>query len=239
MKFTFRNLNYAILLIGAFLLFASSNKKSDDNPGGETSSGTVKDIDGNVYHTVTIGKQVWMIENLKTTKYRDGSTIPNVTDDDTWGSLRTGAYCITKYGKLYNWDAVNDSRNIAPTGWHVPTMDEWYTLTDYVYANYGTFGSKALASKTDWASSTNDNAGAVGNDLTKNNKTGFTALPAGYRGPYGSFYEIGYYGYWWSSAEGDTNDAGYRYLLYNGSYVGRDFSYYSKKDGFSVRCVKD
>ncbi|HEY5591011.1 MAG TPA: fibrobacter succinogenes major paralogous domain-containing protein [Paludibacter sp.] len=196
-----------------------------------------------MYHTVIIGTQVWMVENLKTTKYRDGSAIPNVTDDDTWGSLRTGAYCNfgnddaiggTKYGKLYNWDAVNDSRNIAPTGWHVPTMDEWYTLTDYLYANYGTFGSKALASKTDWASSTNANAGAVGNDLTKNNTTGFTALPGGYRNHYGTYNDSGYYGYWWSSSDG-----GYRYLLYYGSYVGKDFSYYGKVYGYSVRCVKD
>jgi uncharacterized protein (TIGR02145 family) len=214
---------------------------------------TVTDIDGNVYPTVTIGSQVWMAENLRTTKYRDGSPIPNVTDDIVWGQINPGgnlygAYCNysndvaygTKYGKLYNWSAVNDSRKIAPTGWHVPTDAEWTLLTNYLSAKPDNSGSvaKALASYTEWAPY--NESGAVGNDLTKNNTTGFTALPAGYREyiKYNeSFSQIGYSGFWWSSSEYDSINAWIRALDYLRSYVYR-YSY-TKKAGFSVRCVRD
>ena len=224
---------------------ASSCKKSDDNQGGETSNGTVKDIDGNVYPTVTIGTQVWMAENLKTTKYRDGSQIPNVTVNNLWDILITGAYCNynndaalgTKYGKLYNWYAMHDCRNIAPVGWHVASDADWTTLENYVSANLGNSGSeaKALASKTDWASSKGE--GAIGNDLTKNNSSGFTALPGGGRYYNGSFYYISEFGYWWSSIEGDTDYVGHRALVYNDFFMS---SYYEdKSSGYSVRCVRD
>jgi uncharacterized protein (TIGR02145 family) len=245
MKRNSQNWIKSLLVIGAFLKLAGSCKKSDDSPGGGTISGTVKDIDGNVYHSVTIGTQVWMVENLKTTKYRDGSPIPNVTDATAWSNLKTGAYCnynndVTtgaKYGKLYNWYAVADSRNIAPTGWHVASDAEWITLENYVAANLGTSGSvtKALASKTDWSSSTS--AGAVGNYLTKNNSSGFTALPGGLRYSNGTFFDVGYGGYWWSSTEFNTDNAWYRSLDYGGSYMLR--SYHYESCGFSVRCVRD
>lgn len=232
----------SFLMMGVLVMLANSCKKDDNN---NTPDNTVKDIDGNVYQTVTIGAQVWMVENLKTTKYRNGDPIPNVTDDTEWRNLTTGAQCNynndaaigNKYGKLYNWYAVSDGRNIAPTGWHVPSDDEWKTLENYVAANLGTSGSvaKALASKTDWAISTD--AGAVGNDLTKNNTSGFSALPGGDRHVYGSFYYVGDYGYWWTSSEYDYANAWSCYLDYGGPEVGRS-SYY-KWDGFSVRCVRD
>jgi uncharacterized protein (TIGR02145 family) len=103
-----------------------------------SSSGTVTDIDGNVYQTVTLGGQVWMAENLKVTRYRNGDPIPCVNDASAWSGLSTGAYChynndfnnAAIYGRLYNWYAVSDSRNIAPGGWHVPTDTEWQTLVD-------------------------------------------------------------------------------------------------------------
>lgn len=233
-------------------MLTTSCKKGDDN-NDSSSSGTVKDIDGNVYHTVTIGTQVWMVENLKTTKYRNGSPIPNVTDNDQWGSLSTGAYCDynndaaigVKYGKLYNWYAVNDIRNIAPTDWHVPTATEWTILEDYVAANLGTSGSvpKALASKTDWASSSS--AGAIGNDLTKNNSSGFTALPGGGRFDSGNFRQsgiylfIGVYGSWWSSTTLNTPnvlDAWERGLDYDYGVV---YDHAAKIEGYSVRCLRD
>ena len=126
---------YSLAIMGMFLLLISGCKKGVNK--NNLPANAVKDIDGNVYHTVTIGTQVWMVENLKVTKYRDGTPIPNKTDATEWGSLTTGAYCdydntvsnSTIYGKLYNWYAVNDWRNIAPTGWHVPTDAEWTTLT--------------------------------------------------------------------------------------------------------------
>jgi len=222
-------------------MLSSSCKKGDDNPD----DGTVKDFDGNVYHTVTIGTQVWMVENLKNTKYRDGSPIPNVTDDTDWGNLTTGAYSNynnnatigNKYGKLYNWYAVNDSRNITPTGWHVPTDAEWTTLENYVSANLGTSGSmgKALTAKTDWTSS--NYPGAIGNDLTKNNSSGFTALPGGTRYSSGVFNLIGGSCPWWSSSEDGTDYALGRDVDYFLSVVGK--TYADKNCGLSVRCVRD
>jgi uncharacterized protein (TIGR02145 family) len=207
---------------------------------------TVTDIDGNLYHTVTIGTQTWMVENLKTTKYRNGDHIPNITDATEWSTLSTGAYCdydnkpdnSATYGKLYNWYAVDDSRKIAPAGWHVPSDKEWTTLESYVTANPGTSGSvaKALTSTTNWASSTEEFA--IGNDLTKNNSTGFTALPGGYRyygnGTYGN---VGSLGRWWSSSEYETDLAWIKGTDYDRSYFARN--YYNKQWGFSVRCLKD
>ncbi len=213
---------------------------------------TVTDIDGNVYHTVTIGTQTWMVENLKTTKYSNGNggTIPNVTSD--WPFLSTGAYCNynndpangEKYGRLYNWYAVNDSRKLAPVGWHIATDAEWTTLINYLIANgYNYDGTtndnrvaKSLAANTDWTSFTGP--GAIGNDLTKNNISGFTALPGGYRfckeyNYTAPFDFIGFSGYWWSSS---TDGLG-RYLDYNSSYAFRNN--FDKRCGFYVRCVKD
>lgn len=193
---------------------------------------TVTDIDGNVYHTVTIGTQTWMVENLKVTKYRNGSTIPNVTDNTAWSNLTTGACCdynniasnsIT-YGKLYNWYAVNDSNNIAPTGWHVPTDAEWTILTTYLGGETVAGGKLKEAGKTHWDIST---------DAT--NESGFTALPGGYRiNSNGAFLFIRSAGYWWSSGI----DPVIRHLNYDYSYVDK-FNSYNKQVGYSVRCVKD
>jgi len=219
-----------------------------------SANATVTDIDGNVYHTVTIGTQTWMVENLKTTKYSDGNggTIPNVTDASSWYSSFTGAYCNynndeangLKYGRLYNSYAVNDSRKLAPSGWHVATDAEWTKLINYLITNgYNYDGTvndnrvaKSLASTTEWA--TIPGPGAIGNDLAKNNTSGFTALPGGYRtGTYNPKYDyIGLRVYWWSS------DGSYplycRHLEYNSSYVFRDDTY-TAHCGFYVRCVKD
>ena len=131
-------LSIAVLL----LAFATACDKTDD-PGGDTpSAGTVKDADGNKYNTVKIGNQVWMVENLKTTKYNDGTEILNVTSDTQWANLTTGAYCnydnlesnAEIYGRLYNWYAVNTGK-LAPAGWHVPTDDDWIILENYLIAN--------------------------------------------------------------------------------------------------------
>ena len=206
---------------------------------------TVTDKDGNVYQTVTIGTQTWMVENLKTTKYRDGSSIANVTDGTLWAGLTAGAWCDyensaangTKYGHLYNWYAVADTRNIAPVGWHVATDAEWTTLTNYVAANLGTSlnVAKALAATTDWT--TYSTAGTVGNNLALNNATGFSALPGGCRYGDGTFYYVGYLGLWWSSSELDATNAWLRDMGYSNSGVFRYDT--SKVSGFSVRCIRD
>lgn len=203
----------------------------------------VTDIDGNVYHTVTIGVQTWLVENLKTTHYNDGTLIPNVTDNTEWRALTTGAWCDynndtandTKYGKLY-WYAVNTGK-LAPTGWHIPTDAEWTTLENYVSANLGSSGSvtKALAAKTGWAACTD--VGTTGNDLTKNNSTGFTALPGGDRtSGDGNFNGFTIVGHWWSSTSNFSGVRG-RWLSQCSSLLFNSGD--EKKGGLSVRCVKN
>lgn len=216
-------------------------------------SQTVTDTDGNVYNTIGIGTQLWMKENLKTTKYRDGSSIPNVTVNNTWGSLTTGAYCdysnlpsnANTWGRLYNWYAVSDTRELCPTGWHVPSDYDWSILENYLLVNGFNYDStttggfkiaKALASTTQWLASTV--VGASGNTdyPTKRNITQFTALPGGFRyGTNGTFGEMGSSGYWWASTTATMADA--RRIQYNNSFFTHPFGDWDV--GFSVRCICD
>jgi len=209
-----------------------------------TATDAVVDIDGNIYTTVTIGTQVWMASNLKTTKYNDGTTIPNVKDNGTWGSATTGAWCdygdnssnSTTYGKLYNWYAVdnneatkvasNGGKNICPAGWHVPTDADWTTLTDYL-GGFSVAGDKLKETGTShWISNT-----------AATNSSGFTALPGGYRKYDGwGFESLGTEGRWWSTSL-DLDDATLLYMSSYGSSVGMFFC--DRKFGFSVRCIKD
>jgi uncharacterized protein (TIGR02145 family) len=172
-----------------------------------------------------------MVENLRTTKYSDGTIIPNVTDDTEWSNLSTGAWCHydndssqyePMYGKLYNWYAVSDSRNVCPTGWHVPTDAEWDLLTDYLAANghSGTEGT-ALKSTSGW------NSGGNGTD-----DYGWLGLPGGFRNNAGGFDRIGSYGFWWGANFGWTRNLD----SFNDS-VSRFGS--AKTYGFSVRCLRD
>jgi uncharacterized protein (TIGR02145 family) len=195
---------------------------------------SVVDIDGNVYHTVTIGTQVWMVENLKTTKYNDGTAIPLVTDPTAWSNLTTPGYCWynndvatykNPYGALYNWYTVKTSK-LAPVGWHVPTDAEWSVLTTFLGGLSGAGGKLKEAGTTHWNA---PNSGAT-------NETGFSALADGYRNMYGSFIQVGNYGYWWSSTASDASNSWYRTMYYNTVDVSRDpnFTYL----GFGVRCVK-
>jgi len=191
-----------------------------------------------------------MVENLKTTKYNDGTAIPFVTANTAWAALLTPAYCWNNndvntnkvtYGALYNWYAVNTTK-LAPIGWHVPTYAEWTTLTNYVAANLGTSLNeyKALAATTNWSSSTT--TGNVGCDLILNNSTGFSALPGGFRFyDNGTFYNVGYNGYWWSTTEINTSSARFWYMSYDNSYqlYPQPYNDKSKSHGFSVRCVRD
>lgn len=205
---------------------------------------TIKDIDGNTYHSIKIGTQTWMVENLKTTKFRTGESLSNITDNTAWNAATFAAWCDynndaangVKYGKLYNWYAVNDSRNIAPAGWHVASYDEWTTLKNFVTANLGfsTNTAKALASATDWIVC--DISGSVGNDLTKNNSTGFSALPGGYRYVNSGFSFLGSWGFWWSSLSGGEQAQSIHIVYYN---TGLYFEGNSMSCGMSVRCVKD
>ena len=215
------------------------------NEQSVTMSNTVSDNDGNSYHIVNIGTQTWMVENLRTTKYRDNSSIPNVTDNASWVALNTGAWCYynndvannIKYGKLYNWYTVTDSRNIAPIGWHVATDADWSTLATYVSANFGNSinVAKGLAATSDWSYNYGNNS--IGSNLLINNYSGFNALPGGSRDWYDSFTLISSYGYWWSSSFSPTNEAS-SMILYTGEVAVR-MNNISKQNGLSVRCIKD
>lgn len=193
----------------------------------------ISDIDGNTYNTVTIGSQVWMGENLKTTKYNNGDAIPNITVDGAWIGLSTGAYCDNSntpsisltYGRLYNYYAVVDSRNLCPFAWRVPTDDDWTILTNSLGGD-GVAGEKLKEAGTShW--NTPNNA---------TNESGFTALPGGLRQQNdGSFYIVGVEGFWWSSTAYLTG-AWYREMNPSDIDVGRSAS--SKELGLSVRCIQ-
>lgn len=199
-------------------------------------SATLTDIDGNVYNTVTIGDQIWMAENLKVTRYRNGDPIALVTGSTAWAGLSTGAYCWYNndaaangrtYGALYNWFAVNDSRNIAPPGWHVPTEAEREILDKYLGGASVAGGKLKEAGTAHWAE---PNTGAT-------NESGFTGLPAGYRVSSGGFTNLHLFTYFWSSTERDAGTAWRRPLKYNSTVV--DPWYSDKRTGFSIRLIKD
>ena len=226
--------NFQAILILLPVLFLSSCTKKEEQEE-HTVSGTVSDIDGNVYATVKIGNQVWMAANLKTTRYRNGDTIPRVTDDATWAWLTNGAYCDYEhdpvnsetYGRLYNWHAVNTGI-LAPVGWHVPSDAEWAVLENFLGEESKAGGKLKEAGTVHWYSP----------NVEATNSTGFTALPGGSRYSTGSFYSIGYTGYWWSSTGGtDPAYAWHRYLDFNSGFVLR--SEYYKVEGLSVRCIQD
>jgi uncharacterized protein (TIGR02145 family) len=210
-------------------------------------AGQFTDIDGNIYDTIAIGTQVWMKQNLKVSKYRNGDPIPTNLSNSAWSGTTSGAYAIYNnavlndsiYGKLYNWYAVADPRGLCPTGWHVPSDAEWQTLETSLgmpaseLNNTGGRGSaqnvggKMKAVSSLWLA---PNTGAT-------NSSGFTGLPGGYRASDGTFNSIGNYGFWWSSTQNSTSFAWNRYLYHFGALVGRGNP--TESYGFSVRCVRD
>ncbi len=197
--------------------------------------GTMSDNDGNTYKTIVIGTQTWMAENLKTTKYRNGNAIPTNLDNTSWQNTTTGAYAIfynnaannTNYGKLYNWYAVADSRNLCPVGWHVPTDAEWATLENFL-GGYSVAGGKLKSTSTLWTAPTNFGA---------TNESGFSGLAGDRRYNNGTYAALGYFGYWWTSTESEAAAAWFRALNYYDGVSDRSDTY--KQFGFSVRCLKD
>ena len=205
--------------------------------------GAVKDADGNAYNTLTIGKQTWMLENLRTTKYNDGTPIKNIKDGLEWVAAEEGAYVTTnntsdkafieKEGLLYNWYAVETGK-LCPKGWYVPTEEEWNMLIAYASKLNGNV-AKSIASKNGWIVNKAENA--VGNDLSKNNASGFNAVATGYRKlPNGDFSLNGKITVFWSETERSSMNAA-SYILSNAGSTF-DSRSNSKKSGFSVRCVK-
>jgi uncharacterized protein (TIGR02145 family) len=197
--------------------------------------GLVYDQDGNEYHTITLGTQVWMVENLRTTHYRNGDPIPNLTDNTSWADTPDGAYCDYNndpansaiYGRLYNKFAALDSRHIAPSGWHVPSENEWFTLLSYAGGIYIAGGRLKEAGFDHWVS---PNTGG-------DNGTGFTALGAGVRGPLGVYSGLQHRTNYWAS------NPWYFFLILH--YDSQDYSFasgscdYCFRYGVSVRCIMD
>jgi len=176
-----------------------------------------------------------MIDNLKTTKYNDGTLITLVTDSIAWSTLVTGGCCWygnnssngDPYGALYNWYAVNTGK-LAPTGWHVPTDSDWTSLTTFLGGESVAGDSLKEAGTAHWLP---PNTGAT-------NSTGFNALPGGNRRDNGAFYVIGYSGFWWSSTASNATHAWTRSMYCNGANVYRT-NFNENTYGFSVRCVKN
>lgn len=246
-----KHLIHLLFIAGLIFTTVTACNKSEDTIGDFPSAGTLKDADGNKYNTVKIGNQVWTVENLKTTKYNDGTQMTNVTDDTQWQSIKTGAYCnydnlesnAATYGRLYNWYAVNSDK-LAPDGWHIPTDDDWNILRDYLIANgYNYDGTKdedkiakSLCSKSNWELSSK--VGTPGSIPEDNNSTGFSALPGGCRKSVGTFSYIGANGFWWCSNEVNSSDAWFM-TIFNDFEDIDIFGDYNKGYGLSIRLVKD
>ncbi len=232
--------HFLILLLTLLYLSCSDDPTSSE----EIETGTVTDIDGNVYQAIRIGNQWWMAENLKVVHYLSGEAIVNVTEDTIWNNLTTSAYCnynnsidtAAIYGRLYNWYAVVDSRRIAPSGWHVATDEEWQTLVDYLGGENVAGGKLKTTGTVEEGSGLWHNPDFEHPEAT--NESGFSALPSGIRGYTGStFTFLGYSALFWSSTEYGSDLAWLRALNYGHSKVYRHS--YSKQQGYSVRCVKD
>ena len=243
-----------------------NNNGNTENPGGGGSGSgdhvipnAVSDIDGNSYDAVQIGNQVWMAENLRTTRYADGTTIPLGTSTSTITSYRynpnNNANNVPTYGYLYNWLAVmhgesssesNPSgvQGICPNGWHVPSDAEWTQLTNYMmtqpaYMASGNADHLAKALAATWGWNITSYTDAPSDNPSTNNATGFSALPAGFYGAYCGNYDYGAFGYgafFWSATEYDDGYVAYARRLY---YADVYRSGYSEDYGFSVRCVRD
>jgi uncharacterized protein (TIGR02145 family) len=196
---------------------------------------TVSDIEGNDYKTITIGTQTWMAENLGTKKYNDGIAIPLVKDESAWAGLSTPGFCWYEneeeafkvlYGALYNWYAINTGK-LCPTGWHAASDAEWNVLTAYLGGESIAGGKMKETGIEYWVE---PNIGAT-------NERGFSALPGGFRFHDGKFYDFGFSAYWWASGELSASRARFRYISSEDSAIFRFDNF--KKNGFSVRCVKD
>jgi len=225
-----------LLLFPGIQFLQSGCKKNDDTLVLNAVPDSVTDIDGNIYHTVKIGTQAWLAENLRTAHYRNGEAIPNVTVPSQWGMISYGAWSsynndeanAKRYGRLYNWFAVADSRNLCPVGWHIPSGEEWAALMDFLEGELAAGGKLKEQGIDHWLP---PNTGAT-------NSSGFTAIPAGYRNDQGVFANVMVSAIFWSSAQQDATHAWYHYLYYNYEGMYKD-CYHDKTHGFSIRCIMD
>jgi len=226
-----KSIALALATIG-LLLTVSCKKKSDPIPTPVDTA--IKDASGNVYHEVTIGKQVWLKEDLKTTKYNNGDVIPN-EKTTAWSTLTSGAYCIynnlesnlTDYGYLYNSFVATDARGVAPKGYHVATQADWETL---MAATGGTIGAGSRLKEAGFLHWNTTNTAAT-------NSVGFSAFGGGLRQPSlpAKYINQGDYGYWWTS----TPTVLFLMKAENSSLSIATFTIFAENYGLSIRCVKD
>lgn len=223
-----------------------------DDPDPPPPSTTVTDVDGNVYHTIKIGNQTWAVEDLRTTKYNDSSSIQYISDNVSWSATPSAAYCsyknetndenIKTFGLLYNWYAVNTGK-LAPKGWHVPSMADWNTLVTYLSKNGYNWDSsktdnkcaKSAASRSYWKTSAT--TGTVGNDPSTNNRSGFSALPVGTRYGDGVFGNRGLMAHWWSSTAVSSSYGKSVFITFERDCILEHTI--EKHKGFAVRILKN
>lgn len=209
----------------------ASNKASDTNTNNTT---TIKDTT----NKVTIGEQIWMVENLNVEKFRNGDSIPEAKTEEEWkkaGVEKSPAWSYYEnnpdhgksFGKLYNWYAVNDPRGLAPEGWRIPSDDDWSILSDFLGGE--SIAGKKMKSNDFWTESEGEEG---------SNESGFLGLPGGSRNTFAMFNNMGDYAYWWSSTENGPSNAWYRFLDSSNGYIGRS-GFGTKENGNSVRCLKD
>ena len=236
---------YMLMEIDTSAGIAQYNLATIDNITFDFDSvGLLEDIDGNIYKTINIGDQWWMAENLKVTHYRNGDAIIHASTNAYWESVGAGAYCrynnvdsnITKYGLMYNGYAVDDSRNVAPAGWHVPTDDDWKQLEMYLGM------SSSEADDTGWRGTDEGSklkaTSGWNEDGNGTDESGFSALPGGQRFYNGTYQFEGIMGFFWTSTEVVSNDWNWsRYMDRNHSDIYR--ATYTKRYGYSIRLVRD
>ena len=239
-------------ILGVSLMFLTSCSKDEslsiqDNTQDidtidNSNTNLIKDVEGNIYTTVKIGNQIWMGENLRTKKYNDGTNIPLVTEMLAWHDLSTGAFSyyendtanLLEYGGLYNWYAI-ETNKLCPIGWHVPTIEEWRVLEDFLTLNG--YDGNALKDVSGWS-----DTGAVSGNGTDD--FGFKGVPGGHRWNYGNYKYSGSFSHWWSSTELPKEEEYYQnhaWQCYLSNYRS-DLTLERmgiKRNGYSVRCIKD
>jgi uncharacterized protein (TIGR02145 family) len=225
-----------ILLASVFFTVIACKKEENTNTpaSATTNSETVKDVDGNSYKTVKIGNQTWMAENLRVSKYNDGTSIPVVTDKKAWEALKTPAMSEydnsssngATYGKMYNFYTVSTNK-VCPTGWHVPSDQEWLTMINFLGGDSIAGNKMKAIDNTLWTNLSSNST----------NSSGFSGLPGGNRWADGVFDGLTRHTTWQTSTEADSTSSFGRYIGNSSANVGRSWT--SKRYGLYIRCLKD
>ncbi|MFO7879126.1 MAG: fibrobacter succinogenes major paralogous domain-containing protein [Bacteroidota bacterium] len=270
-----RFFTYSFFMIAGIMLIIAGGCKEDDNEPEDDSDdeinheityGSVTDSEGNEYTTVVIGEQEWMAENLRVTEYRNGDEIPAGLDDTSWESTSEGAMTvyphedvdglesdqevINAYGILYNWYAVDDQRNICPSGWHVPSEYDWTQLENYLQDKFEAIGSSELGnvlkSCRQDGSPLSDECDTREHPRWNGHGThygtddfGFSALPGGMRDEYGAYEGIGLGALWWTSSVIGEDASFARSIMFDSGSMNSGYTGGSRNAGLSIRCVKD